>query len=120
MDRRKELQLQYAETPIPKGAYRLLNRENGKMLIGASPNLPGMFNRFRFELTMGYHRNKELQQDWNRLGEQAFAFEVLEELKPEPNAAPRTRREENELLAPLEKRWIERLLPNGETGYNKL
>lgn len=118
-NRRKELQRQYAQTSIPKGVYRILNKESGKMLIAASPNLQGSLNRERFMLQFASHTSKDLQHDWNRLGEDAFAFEVLEELKPLENGALRTPKEEKELLTSMEKRWTEQLVPNSEALYKR-
>ncbi len=34
-----------------------------------------------FELQMGCHRNRALQEDYNRYGKDAFRFEVVEEVK---------------------------------------
>jgi hypothetical protein len=47
------------------------------VLLGSSENLHGPLNRHRTELKLGSHRCEQLQEDWNRLGEDAFAFEIL-------------------------------------------
>ena len=100
MDKR-ELKRQYKETPTAAGVYRVWNKKDDRALVGASINAPAMLNRQRAQLKMGLHPNPELQNDWNVLGEEAFAFEVLD------------------TLTPLEELWLERLAPYGARGYNR-
>lgn len=98
------------------GVFQLRNTTNERVLVDSSVNLPGIFNRLRTQLRMGaYLKHKELQSDWNELGEEAFAFEVLEELEPPhaPGFDP-----SGDLEAMLEL-WLERLRPYGERGYNR-
>ena len=83
--------------------------------MGTSGELPSMLNRQRAQLRMGVHDNRVLQQDWNALGPDAFAFEVLDELKPPEGAADWDSRDE---LRVLEKLWLEKLTPFGDRGYN--
>ena len=73
---------EYKETPLPAGIFCVRNTTTGKMLVGSSPNLPGMLNRQRFQLESGMHPDKELQKDWNELRPDAFAFEELDRLEP--------------------------------------
>ena len=65
-------------------------------------------------LTMGSHRNPELQKDWNTFGPDKFVFEILEivKVKDDPNFNL-----EDELTL-IEQIWIEKLQPFGERGYN--
>jgi hypothetical protein len=109
---RAELKRRYREEGRPMGMFAVRNLANGKVLVGATQNLPGALNAARFQLRMGGHRNRALQADWNALGEDAFAFEVLDELERAPG------KDAAEELAVLEKMWIERLQPWGERGYN--
>lgn len=97
------------------GVFQIRNIANGKRLIGANRNLPGVFNRESFVLRSGSHRNRPLQDDWNAFGAEAFVFEVLEELTPldAPGYDP------SEDLAFLEQEWLEKAQPFGERGYNK-
>ena len=88
--RRSELKRAYREKPPDMGVFAVRNLPQGKVLLGTSLNLPGALNRLRFELTQGVHRKfPALQEDWNRLGAEAFSFEVLDVLEPpeEPGAA---------------------------------
>lgn len=116
-DRRKELVQQYKDIPVRKGVYRITNRETGRILFGSSVNLAGAFNLVRFGLQTGLHQNKQLQEDWNRIGEDGFRFEILEELKPLESGLPRKRKDELELLEAMEKRWGDQLRPDELNSY---
>ena len=113
---RTELKRAYKETPPPMGVFAVRNRANGKVLVGASLNIPGALNRIRFELTTGMRRIPALLEDWNRYGADSFSFEVLDVLPPseEPREDPK------EELRVLEALWLERLRPYGDAGYNTL
>jgi hypothetical protein len=113
MDKRR-LKLEYKESKIPAGIYRVVNTRANRSLVGSSVNLPAILNRHRADLKMGAHRNRELQRDWNQLGEGAFAFEILDTLVPHSELGYDMKRE----LATLEELWLERLAPYGERGYN--
>lgn len=113
---RKAAARQYKETRQPMGVYCVRNTVSGKLLVGASINLPGILNRQRSSLTFAGHTNKELQADWNRLGPDAFAFEVLDTLEPpkdDPTYDP------TDDLKALEEMWLDKLSPYGERGYNR-
>jgi len=111
---RKELNREYAERVKPAGIYQVKNLKNGKVLLGSSLNLEGPLNRHRFMLKTGSHTNKALQKDWDELGPDQFAFEILEEVqrKDDPNFNLKDE------LSLLEMIWLERLQPVGEHGYN--
>jgi group I intron endonuclease len=109
---KKDLKREYRETKIPMGVYQIRNLTNEKVFVGASLNLSGIFNRYRFALDSGSHPNKPLQADWNELGADKFAFEVLEELES------RVSLDDKAELAVLEDLWLEKLEPYGERGYN--
>jgi len=64
------------------GVFRVHNTVADKSLVGVTRDLPSMLNRQRFQLSHGSHPNRPLQEDWNRLGPEAFAFEVLDTLSP--------------------------------------
>ncbi|KUO61930.1 MAG: excinuclease ABC subunit C [Gracilibacter sp. BRH_c7a] len=115
MDRRKQLKLDYKETPRPMGVYQILNIKNNKIYVGSSLNLPGKFNSNRFQLELKSHYNKALQEDWNLYGAESFSFEVLENLDPKKIV----KEDWPKALAELEKKWSDHLQPYGEKGYNK-
>ena len=113
--RRSELKRAYKEKPPAMGVFAVRNLPEGKVLVGSSLNLPGALNRLRFELMhLGHRKFPALQEDWNRLGADAFSFEVLDVL--EPPEEPGT--DLGEELRILEALWMERLRPYGEAGYH--
>lgn len=114
MKTRKEIHQEYKERIKPAGVYQVRNMVTGKILLGSSLNLEGPLNRHKFMLKIGSHTNKVLQQDWDELGSENFAFEILEEvkLKDDPNFNI------NDELTLLEMIWLEKLEPFGDKGYN--
>ena len=114
-ERRKELILQYKETPQPMGVFQIKNNRNGKLLLLKALNIPGIINRHQLELRRGMHRNHELQAEWTQYGEEAFSFEPLATIKPE--AVPPERW--SAAVADLLQTWLDKLQPYGDAGYNK-
>jgi hypothetical protein len=110
-----EIKRQYKEAPREAGIFQVKNTVNGKVLLGSSKNLHGPLNKHRFILSIGRHWNKALQNDWDRLGPDAFVFEVLEIVKQKDDPAFNLEDE----LSLLEQIWTERVQPFGEGGYNK-
>ncbi|WP_431825925.1 GIY-YIG nuclease family protein [Burkholderia sp. F1] len=82
MDRKRELKQQYKETPRLMGVYRVVNKTTGRSLVEAGLDVNARLNRHQAQLRFGNHPNKQLQGDWNRLGAEAFGFELIEALKP--------------------------------------
>lgn len=95
------------------GIYLVKNLETGRVLLGSSLNLHGPLNRHRAELKFGSHRCKALQADWDRLGEKAFAFEIVATVLP---GAPVRMRDK--ALKVLEQNWIDAHQPFVEKCYN--
>jgi len=114
MNSRKELIRLYKERKKPAGIFQIKNNANGKVFLGSSLNLEGPLNSHRFMLTIGSHRNKNLQKDWNLYGADQFVFEILEivEVKDDPDFNM------NDELTLLEEIWLEKLRPFGDKGYN--
>jgi hypothetical protein len=111
----RALKKAYKEARRPMGVFAVRNRTNGKVFLGGSQDLPGALNRHRFQLRMGSHQNRALQADWNRLGEEAFEVEIMDELKPKEGAPADPARE----LAVLLELWMEKLQPWAERGYHQ-
>jgi group I intron endonuclease len=114
MKTRKALKAAYKEMKFQMGAFQIRNISNGRIFIGTSNNLEAIWNRHRFQLNMGSHRNAMLQKDWKALGEENFAFEVLEKLDHEEGIT-----DYNKELEVLEEMFLEELQPYGDGGYNK-
>jgi hypothetical protein len=105
----------YREREKPAGIFQVKNSADGKILLGSSLSLEGPLNSHKFMLTIGRHRNVELQKDWNDLGAESFVFEILEvvNVKNDPGFNL-----SDELML-LEEIWLEKLQPFGERGYNR-
>jgi len=119
--RRKELVNEYMNTPRPMGVFQIRNKQNGKIYVTSSTNMPGAFNSQKAKLASDYHVSPELQRDWKELGEDAFAFEILEELRPDPQSPNdlQQQRVYKDKVAKMEKEWLEKLQPYDEKGYNR-
>ena len=111
---RKELINYYKQTIQPMGVYQIRNMINGKIFLGSSKDLKGIINRNRFQLKSGLHVNKQLQRDFNEVGESNFSFEILDYLKPKDGLEV----DYTEELQMLEEMWVDKLQPYDEKGYN--
>ena len=113
MDRKTAIR-EYRQRRRPMGIFQVRNLASGKVLVGATTDLPAMLNRQRAQLRMGAHPSRELQADWKTQGPDAFAFEILDTLShtDRPPADPAAD------LRILELMWLEKLAPYGERGYN--
>ena len=82
---REQIQEQKAEynTKIPPGVYEILNKETDWRYIGESKKPIQRRSEHWTKLRGGYHENPNLQQDYNKFGEDAFVFEILECPKPD-------------------------------------
>ncbi len=113
---RKEATRRYRENPPAAGVFVVRNLIEGRVLVGAAPNVEGRLNRERFSLEMGSHTSKELQADWDRLGPDRFVIEKLDELDaPDDPAA-----DIKEDLEELRQMWIERLGLTPEQMYKPI
>jgi len=68
------------------GVYQIKNRVNGKIYIGSSVNVQNRVSVHRGRLRKGIHGNPHLQNAWNKYGEYAFEFSLLEEVSVRENA----------------------------------
>lgn len=115
MDRKKELKQQFKETSVEAGIYQIKNTINNKILVGSTKNLKTI-NGIKFMLeTNVYTTNKELQKEWNQYGKEAFMIDILEKVKKKDEPYFN----EKEALLALEEKWLEKLQPYGERGYNQ-
>ena len=111
----KALKKEYQHGHTPMGVFQIRNMVNEKVFVGAAMNLPGIFNRHKFELQMGGHRCVPLQTEWKEFGADKFAFEILDELTPVSDPLHDYRED----LVFLEDLWLEKLQPYGQRGYNE-
>ncbi|URM34762.1 GIY-YIG nuclease family protein [Cytobacillus firmus] len=115
MERKRELKQQFKETPIEAGVYQIKNTVNNKIFIGSTNNLKSL-NGVRFSLeTNTYMPNRELQDEWNQFGKEAFEIDILEKLKKKDDPYFN----EKEALEKLEEKWLEELQPFGKKGITR-
>ena len=112
-EERKRLIDLYKQTRKTAGVYGIRNTQSDRLLLGSSLNLHGPLQRHRSELTWGSHRCRALQDDWNRLGQGAFVFEVLGTVDPALEG-----HERDAALRQLEQEWLAKLQPLAQRCYN--
>lgn len=109
---RKELREKYRQKKFRMGVFKIVNRSNGKIFLGSSPDPDTAWNSHRFRLKAGMHENSELQKDWLQFGEETFDYEIVEVLEHEEHADP------GKELKALQELMMEALQPFGDRGYN--
>lgn len=77
---------------LKTGIYKILCIENNKLYIGSassinnSPKKNGFYRRWHehiYKLNANKHANRHLQSSWNKHGEDAFLFEIIELCNPQ-------------------------------------
>jgi hypothetical protein len=63
--------------PRSPGIYQILCIPNGKIYIGSAIDLRARWEQHRHSLRRRDHRNRHLQQAWDKYGESNFEFSVL-------------------------------------------
>lgn len=61
--------------------YTIANIETGKVYVGSSVNPKRRFSLHRRDLVAGVHHSRILQNAWNKYGESAFHFNVVEDVE---------------------------------------
>ena len=115
-ERKKELQAQYRQRKIMMGVIQIKNRENGKIFVGAYPDLNNHWQNLQTRLDSGLFSSGALVRDWKTYGAGAFTCEVLEEAEQPEGSTPETVRQQ---LNKMAREWMELLEPYGEKGYNR-
>ena len=116
MTDRKKLKELYKTMVPPKGVFALRNKETGKVYLGSTLNLKNIDLRIKMMLSMDRHFNSALQADWNKYGESAFEYEVLETIKLKEDDPQYDYKEDLEILEMI---WIDNFRPLEEKTYNK-
>lgn len=114
MQKRNQLKRTYIESWKEKGVYQIRNTANQRILVAGSLNLTAARNRFSFGIERVHHTNEALMEDFRQYGADKFVFEVLEEIKKNEDQTHDYAFELETML----KKWIEKLSPFGEKGYN--
>lgn len=79
---------------MSQGIYKIINVVNNKFYVGSAVNFRKRKSRHFSELRTGKHNNRHLLAAWNKYGEQAFVFVVVEEVT------------DRALLLGAENRWL--------------
>jgi hypothetical protein len=77
---RKAALQNFKDRPPDRGVYAV-RCTNGRVWVGASPNLGAAKNSLWFQLRTRVCRDQGLQESWTAVGEHAFTFEVLERVE---------------------------------------
>jgi len=77
------------------GIYCIKNIVDGKKYIGYSKDIFSRWKDHKYDLRKNSHKNKYLQNAWNKYGENNFEFYIIQKLKYN-----------NEILGNLEIYWI--------------
>jgi len=72
------MEYKYEGHSLKSGIYKLTNKNNNKVYIGSAKRFKERWNQHAASLRRNKHHNKYLQADFNKCGEEAFVFEVLE------------------------------------------
>jgi len=90
---------------LKSGIYKLTNLVNNKMYVGSAVNISKRFNEHRNNLRNNKYSNIKLQNAWNKYGEGAFEFEIIEIVV------------DLCMLIDIEQKWIDRF-DVSKRGYN--
>src|SRR6056297_918320 len=89
------------------GVYRITHTESGKVYIGSSASLKHRLYCHKWDLKKSKHHSFLLQRAWDKYGEEAFVFEVIEHC-------------EREELPVREQHWIDHYTcADPANGYNR-
>lgn len=112
---KKQITKDYKQQKQPAGIYAVHNKVDNKMYIGTSKNLPAVVRRFEFTLQMESFPYQDLIDDYQKLGKENFEIKILDELELKNETDKEVTTELNE----LEDLWIEKLIGEGGSFYNK-
>ncbi|MGH7974730.1 MAG: GIY-YIG nuclease family protein [bacterium] len=58
--------------------YSITHKESGRIYVGSAIDIYHRWARHKHDLIYNKHDNKRLQNFWNKYGEDAFEFKILE------------------------------------------
>ena len=65
------------------GIYKIVNKLNGKYYVGSTNHFWNRWRQHRYSLNRNKSNSKHLQYAWNKYGETAFDFAVIEKIPEE-------------------------------------
>ena len=89
---------------MTSGVYLIRHVASGRCYVGSSGTIEKRWIRHRCALKHNRHHSEKLQHAWNKYGEAAFEFQVIQEC-PVPE------------LRPIEQHWMD-TLQSPTTGFN--
>lgn len=81
------------------GVYTITCTANGRVYVGSSINIKKRCGKHLWQLRKGIHENPHISRSWNKYGEEAFVFRMIE-------AVP-----DHTKLIEREQFWMDRLCP---------
>lgn len=91
------------------GIYEIVHIESGKLYGGQAINIRKRWIAHRYALNHNNHRNRYLQNAWNKYGEAAFQFRVIEDF---------SYLADDELRKALDNAEFQWLMKNQSNSYN--
>ena len=76
--KKKLIEKQWADTGKISGIYVIINKVNHKYYVGSSIDIDDRWYNHIWALNCDKHRNKHLQNAWNKYGENSFNFYIVE------------------------------------------
>lgn len=80
-NRKKELRAEYKDRRADAGVVSIRCIETSEIYFAAATDIPATFNKMEFQLSSGLCPNKQLQEQWDRFGEGAFEFSIVQRLE---------------------------------------
>jgi len=91
----------------PGCVYQIVNSINGKVYVGQTTSGNLRWKKHLSALRGNYHENPNLQADFNKFGEEAFEWSIIQELS-----------KDKEMLEQEETKIIQKFLSEGKNLYN--
>lgn len=102
---KRDLVREYKERKQRAGVFAVRCAATGEVWVAGSPNVDRQQNSIWFGLKLGTFINKAMQAAWTVHGEDAFSYEILDELTNPPTSAYALRAD----LKTLEDEWRAKL-----------
>ena len=102
------MEYKYEGNSLKSGIYKLTNTINNRIYVGSARRFKERWSQHSFSLRNQKHQNKFLQADFNKYGEEAFVFEVMEV----------TDGKTKEERLTIEEGYIKQHYDNGKSCYN--
>lgn len=91
---------------VTSGVYTIRCAVSNRVYVGSSQRIESRWAVHRLRLRQGRHHSKTMQHSWEKHGENAFVFEIIERVDNADNLVPR------------EQAWIDKLDASGRGGFN--